>query len=445
MKFKITLIVLMLTISLMLGTAFAAKSGTITSLTSSPSVFVTGDQVSVSCILLPNEAISNSHVLFEIINSAGTTVKSYDTPLFNTQAGQTYTRTWDFTNDLPAGTYTLKATWLQGQGQGSVISTETTTVQSTAGHNGVITELTPVGAPYSTSGPIQFRIVTTNNGPTTIPASSTTATITYGSNNEFVSDVTYNVPSLAPGESYTYLWNTSNEGFPYNSFTSGISYTVGAVWTYPGGSDTKYTTFTSVPSPWFIVALAGILMAVAAIAHHKRWWLSFYLTGAVAFMSAIVAIFLITGYDVKIMGLEAQNIANIATFLGIPSSYLAPNAFLFPDPTGWSIFGIGFECSSIIEISVLIGLLLLYPGYDWKRKTKYAAIGIVVTYGANLIRMMSIVYIVNIFGKSSLYFAHAIVGKLIFFAFIIVLYWYLLTRPTLSIIKKNIKGGKFDY
>lgn len=145
------------------------------------------------------------------------------------------------------------------------------------------------------------------------------------------------------------------------------------------------------------------------------------------------------------MGIEASNIAYIASVLGIPSNFPPPTAFIFPDPTGWSIFGIGFECSSIIEISVLVGLLLLYPGYNFKRKMKYAGIGILATYGANLIRMLSIIYIVNIFGKSTLYFAHAFIGKIIFFAFVIVLYWYLLTRPTLGIVRDNIKSGKFEF
>jgi exosortase family protein XrtG len=201
----------------------------------------------------------------------------------------------------------------------------------------------------------------------------------------------------------------------------------------------------ALQTTWLIVILAGFLMSIAAIAHRKRWWLSFYLTGAVSFMSFMIAFFMISGLDVKIMGIEAQNIATLSTAIGIPATFLPPNAFLFEDPTGWTIFGIGFECSSIIEISVLIGLLLLYPGYGWKRKTKYAIIGTIATYCANLIRMMSIVYIVNIFGKSYLYFAHAIVGKLIFFLFIIILYWYLLTRPTIGIIRDNIKGGKFEY
>lgn len=316
-------------------------------------------------------------------------------------------------------------------------------VELSAG-KGTITELTPVGAPYTTEGPIQFRVTTANTGSGNIPWGTLTLEIRYGPTNQLVESVVYDVGEIRRGESRTFLWNTTNVDFPYDSFQTGGSYIITATWNYPSGPATRSTQFYSVPSPWFIVALAGILMSVAAIAHKKRWWLTFYLAGAVSFMAFIVSFFIITGLDTWIMGIEAQNIAALATAFGIPSEFLPPNAFIFPDPTGWSIFGIGMECSAIIEIGVLSGLLILYPGYSWKRKSRYAAIGIGITYGANLIRMMSIVYLVNIFGKPALYVAHAFVGKIIFFIFIIVLYWYLLTRPTLSIVRDNIKGGKFE-
>lgn len=186
-------------------------------------------------------------------------------------------------------------------------------------------------------------------------------------------------------------------------------------------------------------------MTIAGLARKKRWWLSFFLTGSISVLLFILSFSILTGFDTYIMAIEAQNVAYLATILGIPSSFIPPNAFIFPDTTGWSIFGIGFECSSIIEISVLIGILLLYPGYPTKRKLKYVAIGGAATYAANLVRMLSIVYIVNIFGESTIYFAHAIIGKLIFFAFVIIIYWYLLTKPTLGIVKNNIKSGKFEY
>lgn len=189
---------------------------------------------------------------------------------------------------------------------------------------------------------------------------------------------------------------------------------------------------------------SALLFFISLIAHRKRWWLTFYVTGSVAFMAAMIASFILTGFDITIMSIEAQNIADTATFLGIKSVYLPPNAFIFQDPTGWSIFGIGFECSSLIEISVLISLLIFYPGYSRKSKVRYAFIGATMTYMANLIRMFTIIYIVNIFGKSAVYIAHAIIGKLIFFLFVILLYWYLLTRPTVNLVRNRIKAGKFE-
>jgi len=90
-----------------------------------------------------------------------------------------------------------------------------------------------------------------------------------------------------------------------------------------------------------------------------------------------------------------------------------------------------------------VALLLFYPSYNWKTKLKYATIGTVATFAANIIRILSIVFIVAVFGKTSVYLAHAIIGKLIFFALIVILYWYLLTKPTMNTVRKNIKSGKF--
>lgn len=207
-----------------------------------------------------------------------------------------------------------------------------------------------------------------------------------------------------------------------------------------------YNQLTSaVLSPWFtMMIIAGLLMFTAYLTRKKRWWLSFYLSSSITVFLTIISFFLITGYDTSVMAVEAKSIAYVSNILGIPTSFLPPNAFIFPDPTGWSVFGIGFECSSIIEISVLISLLMFYPGYSWKRKVRYMLIGATATYAANIIRMMSIIYIVNIFGKSWVYVAHAIIGKLIFFAFVVILYWYLLTKPTLEIVRNNIKSGKFE-
>lgn len=123
---------------------------------------------------------------------------------------------------------------------------------------GSITELEPIGAPYTQAGTIQFRCTTTNLGPrNNIPPSTCTLTITYG--DEVVQTITYNVPNLRRYESYTYVWTTTNVNFPYDSFQTGGSYTITANWLYSGGSDSKSTIFQSIPTGWPAVIVAAII------------------------------------------------------------------------------------------------------------------------------------------------------------------------------------------
>lgn len=253
------------------------------------------------------------------------------------------------------------------------------------------------------------------------------------------------VTGIPEGGSYTDSWTISNTGFP----TSG-RYTLRAEWRQGDGNygsgdliDSKTITFYSVPSPWFIVGVAAFLIAIAYLARVRRWWLSFYLAGSLSVLLLIVAFFSLTGLDNYLMAIEAQNMAFVATVFGLPTSYLPPNAFIFPDPSGWVVFGIGFECSSLIELGVLVGLLFFYPGYNVLCRVIYILLGVAVIYVANIIRMLTVAYVVHILGNQYVYIAHTLVGKLLFFAFVVTLFWYLLTKPTLKIVKTNIKKGRF--
>ena len=314
--------------------------------------------------------------------------------------------------------------------------------------SGEITSLSPDKASYPNPGETititcQGIFTDAKGHGKTLSGSQVVYQITDGSGT-IISSHTSTLGNLEEGDSFTNTWVTSNTNFPSEG-----SYTITARWYdstnhNPGHLlDTASTTFTSIPSPWLIVFIAGLAMTIAAFARKKRWWLSYYLVGSVSVVAFIMSFFVLTGYDSYVMSLEAQSMAYVASLLGMPSQYLSPNAFLFPDPTGWSIFGIGLECSAIIEISVFVALLLFYPSYSWKTKLKYATIGTVATFAANIIRILSIVFIVAVFGKTSVYLAHAIIGKLIFFALILILYWYLLTKPTMNTVRKNIKSGKF--
>ena len=65
--------------------------------------------------------------------------------------------------------------------------------------------------------------------------------------------------------------------------------------------------------------------------------------------------------------------------------------------------------------------------------------GLAATYLINLARMFIIVAMIHWLGKSAAPLAHAVVGRLVFFAGIVIVYWQLLTLPTLRIVRRELE------
>ena len=68
-------------------------------------------------------------------------------------------------------------------------------------------------------------------------------------------------------------------------------------------------------------------------------------------------------------------------------------------------------------------------------------VGTVWIIAANIIRLFSICLIINQFGNESYYTAHTIVGRLIFYALSIILYFYVFTRAQI----RRQRVGEFGY
>lgn len=102
---------------------------------------------------------------------------------------------------------------------------------------------------------------------------------------------------------------------------------------------------------------------------------------------------------------------------------------------------VDFECGGVIEILVFIALIAFFAVYKWWEKIWISLVGILWIMGANIIRLFSICLIINQFGNESYYMAHTIVGRLIFYALSIILYFYVFTRA--QIRKQRV--GEFGY
>ncbi len=93
---------------------------------------------------------------------------------------------------------------------------------------------------------------------------------------------------------------------------------------------------------------------------------------------------------------------------------------------------IDFECSGIIETSALISLIAFFPTYVRKEKIFYAIFGTIFIYLSNLIRLGSVVLIVHFQGGNSFFMAHSIVGRVIFYVLVIMLYYHVFTYSQLA-------------
>jgi exosortase family protein XrtG len=195
----------------------------------------------------------------------------------------------------------------------------------------------------------------------------------------------------------------------------------------------------------WLLALLGLVWAAGVwFFHRNRIWLAFYILGAAGF--AYFAFTLAHQYlnvDLYLAQSVAFCVHQLLLLFDIPSRIFsnAPGMLLvmvLTQRVGWTALEIGVESSAVLEITVLISLLLFYPGWSWKQRTLVVLLGIFLTWLANLLRMLLIAVMVHYLGKEVLVLAHTLIGKSIFFLFSIAIYWLLFTQISLGNIKKRL-------
>jgi exosortase family protein XrtG len=169
-----------------------------------------------------------------------------------------------------------------------------------------------------------------------------------------------------------------------------------------------------------------------------RRWLLFYVTGGLGFILVVLLWGSTFGFDTALEALEAQQAVALASRTGISLSLLGETGLAIPNHTGWAVFDVGIECSALLEMSAMIGLIAFYPAFSVGRKLSTALIGTAVTYVINIARIMLIVVLINAFGTSWVFPAHAIFGRVLFFVGTVALYWWLVTRPTISRVRNDL-------
>jgi exosortase family protein XrtG len=216
--------------------------------------------------------------------------------------------------------------------------------------------------------------------------------------------------------------------------------------------DEKTTQFYSVPTigeflarlgvPPSAVVVVGtaIWLGLLAFLRSRRRWLSFYGLGVLG--GVIVSLFVaqLLGFDQRLEAIEASTVAAVASALGLKLEVLGGSGLAIKNHVGWGVFDIGIECSALIEMAALAGLVGFYPAFSAKRKGTSVAVGVAATFAFNIVRILLIVGIIAWLGTAWVFPAHAVIGRIFFFTAIILLFWWLMTRPTIHLVRAKVEA-----
>ena len=196
----------------------------------------------------------------------------------------------------------------------------------------------------------------------------------------------------------------------------------------------------------FLLLLLIILIWITLVMtlYRRKIWLFYFLVSTIGLSAILVFVsrnFINT--DIFLAKSIAEGIHLTTDLINIPTQVFeeAPGLLLVMvvvQREGWTALHIGVESSGLLEISVLIGLISFYPGWNLKDRIWRIFVGVALTWFANLLRMLLIVLMLHFLGKEALIVAHTFLGKLVFFGMTIAIYWYLISEPTLKMIKGNI-------
>lgn len=197
------------------------------------------------------------------------------------------------------------------------------------------------------------------------------------------------------------------------------------------------------------VILLGVAAVVWAVLVWFFWrsgaWLPYYLVGSAG--SAILIVFGCRELPVQawLQASTAHAVQFTSAFIGVQTTtrHLPAGDLLvvgFSHGHQWTNMTIGLECSGLLEGAALCGLVAFFPAYTMKRRALIMGIALAATFVANIIRVMVIVGVVAYIGQAWLQFAHVVLGRMVFFALAIGIYWFAVTRPTLRTVGSRLRG-----
>lgn len=177
---------------------------------------------------------------------------------------------------------------------------------------------------------------------------------------------------------------------------------------------------------------------------NHRIWVLYFPWGAVGLTLLLILFLRGSAVEYQLERTTGLLVQQVAALFGIPAEVFdraAGMVLIFIEAEkSWTALGIDIECSGLLESCVFLGLVLFYPVFSLPKRILLAPAGILAIYFINLIRLGTIVFLINTFGRQAIYLAHTLAGRLVFFFLVVALYWAVFSRPTLAALRRQLHG-----
>jgi exosortase family protein XrtG len=214
----------------------------------------------------------------------------------------------------------------------------------------------------------------------------------------------------------------------------------------PSEGDIQWKPFpVVVRNRIWITFLALCWLTGSFILYRHRIWLFYYIWSAVGFTFLFILLFRGSLLEYRIEHLTGLALHHLLNYFDIITFVFdkAPGTILvfIKIDESWTTIDIDIESSGILEIGVFLGLILFYPVCRLSKRILYSLVGVAALLSFNMVRLMIIVAIIYSFGRNFNFLAHTLFGRILFFFFIVLIYWHLMTRPTLVRVKEDVENA----
>jgi exosortase family protein XrtG len=212
----------------------------------------------------------------------------------------------------------------------------------------------------------------------------------------------------------------------------------------PDRGDNQWAPFPgTVKSKTGVAAVCFVWLTVAAILRRHRIWPFYYVWGAVGFTFILVLFFQGSLLEYQVEYQTGMIVHRLLRCLDIVTYVFdkAPGTLLVLIKMDKSWTTIDIESSGLLELGIFLGLVLFYPAYRPASRLLFALAGIASIYLFNFLRLVLVVVAIYCGGRNMSFVAHTLFGRLVFFVLIVVLYWYVFTRPSLKKVREYVGNG----